>query len=50
MDFDPETIRQFAHAGWEQTDAGRADVLAQAGGALSDALPDRAAVLRGARG
>jgi SAM-dependent methyltransferase len=49
MDFDPETIRQFEHAGWERAAAAYADTFAHASGAYIDALLDRAAVGAGTR-
>lgn len=49
MDFDPETIREFEHAGWERAAAAYADTFAHASGAYIEALLDGAAVVRGTR-
>lgn len=49
MDFDPETIRQFEHAGWERAASAYAETFARASGAYVEALLDRAAVVAGAR-
>ncbi len=49
MDFDPETIRQFEHAGWERAAAAYADTFAHASGTYIEALLDSAAVGTGTR-
>lgn len=49
MDFDPETIRQFEHAGWERAAAAYAGTFAHASGAYVEALLERAAVGAGTR-
>jgi SAM-dependent methyltransferase len=49
MDFDPKTIRQFEHAGWERAAAAYAGTFAQASGTYIDALLDGAAVGAGSR-
>lgn len=50
MDFDPETIRQFELGGRGRAAPACVDVFAQAGGTHVDALPDSAAIVRGAGG
>jgi ubiquinone/menaquinone biosynthesis C-methylase UbiE len=49
MDFDPETIRQFEHAGWERAAPAYADTFAHASGTYIEALLDSAAVGAGTR-
>lgn len=49
MDFDPETIRQFEHAGWERAASAYAETFAHASGAYIEALLDRAVVGAGTR-
>lgn len=49
MDFDPEAIRQFEHAGWERAASAYAGTFAHASGTYIEALLDRAAVGAGAR-
>lgn len=49
MDFDPETIRQFEHAGWERAASAYAHTFAQASGAYVEALLNRTAAGRGTR-
>ena len=49
MDFDPETIRQFEHAGWERAAAAYADTFARASGNYTGTLLDSAAAGPGCR-
>jgi SAM-dependent methyltransferase len=49
MDFDPETIRQFEHSGWERAASAYAGTFAHASGTYVEALLDRAAVGDGTR-
>ncbi|HEY1797666.1 MAG TPA: methyltransferase domain-containing protein [Stellaceae bacterium] len=49
MDFDPDTIRQFEHAGWERAAGAYADTFAHASGTYIQALLDAAAIGTGIR-
>lgn len=49
MDFDPETIRRFEHAGWQRAAAAYADTFAHASGTYVEALLDAAGVEAGRR-
>src|SRR5260221_12081280 len=49
MSFDPETVRAFEHAGWQQAAAGYDATFARATAQFAEVLLDAAGVADGAR-